>query len=201
MMEAKYWRAGTPLTSMLMTGPSKSSRLAVAGSLLSRASAACWSFILDSTNRRMRAAASSAETLEELSPPAASASAAAKSRIWFSTTCRTKTSSSSSALASLADSATERYVGMPTMTNSVLSLSLKRTWASFICRWSSSSLSMATSPFDWPASCVMTDRKRRIFSMLRAMNCGSVSSRKVWPVGAVSITMRVNFSNSGFSAN
>mmetsp|Transcript_8090 Transcript_8090/g.28424 ORF Transcript_8090/g.28424 Transcript_8090/m.28424 type:complete len:228 (+) Transcript_8090:467-1150(+) len=120
---------------------------------------------------------------------------------WFTTMRLHGTPSPLRLVSSLALSLTPRTVGMVAMTNSVLSWSRKRSRTSCSCSLSASSLRTASS---WSSSAapnrlftadvalVSLCLSRTIFPTLLSRNSGSVRSRRVCPVGAVSKTILVN---------
>mmetsp|Transcript_31441 Transcript_31441/g.101684 ORF Transcript_31441/g.101684 Transcript_31441/m.101684 type:complete len:249 (-) Transcript_31441:1359-2105(-) len=138
----------------------------------------------------------------------------------LSTPRRTVTPSVLSAACSRSDSMRERAVGMDTMTNSLVSSSCSRASSSRICSWKSlrdptadGSVASAAPPPARPfarslapplnrlpsrlvamptAAVAVSNLARRASSrsMNRSRNCGKLSSRSVWPVGAVSMITR-----------
>mmetsp|Transcript_25815 Transcript_25815/g.76454 ORF Transcript_25815/g.76454 Transcript_25815/m.76454 type:complete len:235 (-) Transcript_25815:1537-2241(-) len=130
--------------------------------------------------------------------------------VWLTTIVFTGTFSFFSEAASRQLSLIAMMVGMVTMTNSVVSLFRKRSRASARRDLSSSSFTTAgsfstslpvkndlTAPVALDSFC----RRRTIFPMDTSRNSGRVSSRKVWPVGAVSNTMRWKCAYSGSLRN
>mmetsp|Transcript_21878 Transcript_21878/g.55688 ORF Transcript_21878/g.55688 Transcript_21878/m.55688 type:complete len:320 (-) Transcript_21878:1241-2200(-) len=127
---------------------------------------------------------------------------------WFTTSVRTGMCSFLSASASLHDSAAAMMVGMVTMTNSVEAGLRNRSRASAMRALSSSSFSTAMSfSCGWPVKNDLTApsdsfwRRRTILPMDASRKSGSVSSRSVCPVGAVSKMMRLKCAYCGALRN
>mmetsp|Transcript_91180 Transcript_91180/g.195568 ORF Transcript_91180/g.195568 Transcript_91180/m.195568 type:complete len:246 (-) Transcript_91180:104-841(-) len=109
----------------------------------------------------------------------------------FTTTMPARTSSSSNCVRRRLVSSSANCVGMATTTKEVRSGSVKRDWSSIMRNWKVRNWSV---PSPSPASHPKRSRKRAMRSARRSRKSGKLRSLKAWPVGAVSMMIRSNFS-------